>query len=149
MQALTGPGAPTPDAGGSLGVRREALLWLEQARRDLEAAGRLAEAGVWFASVSWCHQAAEKALKALLLASGKAVRGRNLLELLRLVVEELGVEPPGEAVRCARRLNPHYVVSRYPDAANGLPYEVYDEEDAREALECAGVVLGWVERLLR
>ena len=40
-------------------MRREALLWLEQARRDPEAAGRLAEARVWFASVLWCRQAAE------------------------------------------------------------------------------------------
>ena len=130
-------------------MRREALLWLEQARRDLEAARHLAETRDRFASVFWSHQAAEKALKAVLLASGKAVRGYNLLELLRVIEAELGVEVPGDAARCARRLNPHYVVSRYPDAANGLPYEVYGEEDAVEALECAGVVLAWAERLLR
>ena len=102
-----------------------------------------------FASVFWYHQVAEKALKALLLAFGKAVRGHNLLELIRLVKTELKVEPPREVERCARKLNPHYIVSRYPDAANGLPYEIYEREDALEALNCAEVVLGWVRRLLQ
>ncbi len=130
-------------------MRAEARLWLEQARRDLEAARHLAQTRDWFASVFWCHQVAEKALKALLIASGKAARGHNLLELVRVVESELGVEPPREVVRCARYLNPHYMISRYPDAANGLPYELYEEEDALKAIECAEVVLGWVEQLLQ
>ena len=130
------------------GLRDEALLWLEQARRDLEVARNLAESRDWYASVFWCHQVAEKALKALLMASGRAVRGHNLLELLRSLGEELGLKPPGEVDRCARFLNPHYVVSRYPDAANGLPYEVYGEDDVSRALGCAEVILGWVEQFL-
>ncbi len=87
-------------------LRGEALLWLEQARRDLEAARHLVASRDWFASVFWCHQAAEKALKALLIASGKAVRGHNLLEPLRILRGELGIEPPGEVERCDRYLNP-------------------------------------------
>ncbi len=130
-------------------MRREAELWLEQARRDLETAKHLMEAGDWYASVFWCHQAAEKALKALLIASGKAARGHNLLELARLASAELGVDVPRDVQRCIRRLNPHYTVARYPDAANGLPYELYEREDAEEAVRCAEVVLGWVEQLLR
>lgn len=129
-------------------MRREALLWLEQARRDLRAAEHLREHHDWFASVFWCHQAAEKALKALLVAEGKAVRGHNLLELARLLRDELGIELPKDVVRCLKFLNPHYTISRYPDAANGLPYEIYEEEDALRALECAGGVIEWVERLL-
>jgi len=124
-------------------------MWLEQAKRDLEAARHLAASRDWFASVFWCHQAAEKVLKALLIASGKAVRSHNLLELIRILRAELEVKPPREVERCARYLNPHYVVSRYPDAANGLPYEVYEEDDASRALECAEAILGWAEQLLR
>jgi HEPN domain-containing protein len=52
-------------------------------------------------------------------------------------VEEVGLEAPGNVMRCLRRLNPHYVVSRYPDAANELPFEVYDREDDDEAIDCA------------
>jgi HEPN domain-containing protein len=112
-----------------------------QARRDLDAARHLKESRDWFASVFWCHQVAEKALKALLIAWGKAVRGHNLLELARLVEGELGVQVPGDVMRCIRYLNPHYMISRYPDAANGLPYELY-EEDAKKAIECAEIVVG-------
>ena len=61
---------------------------------------------------------------------------------------ELEVEPPRRVKRCIRYLNPHYVVSRYPDAANGLSYEVY-EEDASGALDRVEVILGWVEQFLR
>jgi HEPN domain-containing protein len=134
--------------GASFTVRREARLWFLQALRDLDAARHARDAGDWFASVFWSHQAAEKALKALLLEHGVAARGHNLLELARIIVEEAGLEVPGNVMRCLRRLNPHYVVSRYPDAANGLPYEVYDREDADEALECAEVVLEWVKERL-
>ncbi len=130
-------------------VRREAMLWLEQAERDLGAARHSRESGDWFASAFWSHQAAEKALKALLLAHGKAARGHNLLELARMVESELGLEIPGSVYKCLRLLNPHYTVARYPDAANGLPFEVYDSEDASRAIECGGAVLEWVRRGLR
>ncbi len=59
------------------------------------------------------------------------------------------MEPPRDVEWCARYLNPHYVVSRYPDAADGLPYEVYEEEDASRALDCARVILEWVRQLLQ
>lgn len=100
-------------------MRAEAGLWLEQARRDLDAAKHLKESHDWFASVFWCHQVAEKALKALLIASGRAARGYNLLELARLAENELGIKTSRDVLRCIRYLNPHYMISRYPDAANG------------------------------
>ncbi len=55
---------------------------------------------------------------------------------------ELGVSEP---VRAAlRRLNPEYVVSRYPDAANGVPAENYDVELALELVSHAERVERWV-----
>lgn len=129
-------------------ARREALLWLEQARRDLEVARHLSSHRDWYASVFWCHEVAEKALEALLIAAGKPARTHNLLELFRLAGSELGIVPPREVERCAKFLNPHYVVARYPDAANGLPHEIYEEDDARRALECAEAILAWVEQHL-
>ncbi len=130
-------------------LREEALLWLRQSEAELRAARHSFEAGDWFAAVFWCHQAAEKALKALLIAGGVTARGHDLLSLLRRIREEIHAEPPGDVERCVKRLNPHYMVSRYPDAANGLPYEMYTREDAEEALRCAETILGWVRRLLR
>ncbi len=130
-------------------VRREARLWLEQAEAELRAAIHALEAGDWFAAVFWSHQTAEKALKALLIASGIARRDHNLLALLEHAEKEAGIEPPPDVARCARQLNPHYMVSRYPDAANGVPFQMYERSDAEKAIECARRVLEWVKQLLR
>lgn len=48
-----------------------------------------------------------------------------------------------------RELTVHYVISRYPNAANALPYELYDESKARDLVERAKRVLDWARRNLR
>ena len=40
------------------------------------------------------------------------------------------------------------MVSRYPDVAQSLPYELYDEEIAKERIEIARKVIEWVKREL-
>jgi len=130
-------------------LRREALLWLRQAEADLRVAIHSLEFKDWFASAFWSHQAAEKALKSLLLSRGRSVRGHNLLYLAEVVKTELGIDVPEEVMKCLRRLNPHYTVARYPNAANGLPYQIYDEDTAREAIEYGRRVLEWVKQFLR
>ncbi|MBI3030561.1 MAG: HEPN domain-containing protein [Candidatus Rokubacteria bacterium] len=46
-------------------------------------------------------------------------------------------------------LNPDYTVTRYPDAANGVPYELYDEATARAKVKAAEEIARWVESLIR
>lgn len=48
-----------------------------------------------------------------------------------------------------RELTIHYTVARYPNAANAVPYEIYDEAKARDAVERARRVVAWVKRYLR
>ena len=94
------------------------------------------------------HQSAEKILKALIIEILREIPPRihNLLEL-------------GEALRNGgvdlsaveddlKYLNPHYLTSRYPDAANGLPSEVYSRRMAELCLESARRVLNWGAKLL-
>lgn len=38
---------------------------------------------------------------------------------------------------------------RYPDVADGVPYELYDEEIALEKIGLAEEVLKWVEKELK
>lgn len=45
-------------------------------------------------------------------------------------------------------MNPEYAASRYPDAANGVPAENYDERKARLLLEAAERVHRWVTSAL-
>ena len=46
----------------------------------------------------------------------------------------------------AKKLNPHYVQLRYPDAANAIPKDAYDDEIAEELLEEAKKVFEWSEK---
>ncbi|GAA5420816.1 hypothetical protein Stok01_02783 [Sulfurisphaera tokodaii] len=47
--------------------------------------------GHYYASVFWAKQAAEKALKALLIDRGKIERTQALNELLEIIKEEIGL----------------------------------------------------------
>ena len=46
-------------------------------------------------------------------------------------------------------LTPDYTVSRYPDAANAVPYELYDEPTAVAKVERAAEVIGWLRSQIR
>lgn len=117
-------------------MRDEALLWLRQAERDLQKAENGLVTKDWDGAAFWSQQVAEKALKALLLRWGKVARTHNLLELGALISKEVGIDV-GEVLSDLRELTIHYTVSRYPNAANAVPYELYDEAKARELVERA------------
>jgi len=122
-------------------VRR---LWL-QALEDLKTAEVLLEAGRFYASVFFSQQAAEKALKALYIHERAEMppRTHNLLDLL----EALGVAD--EALRdAAMGLTPEYVVTRCPDAANGVPAVLYNREMAATHLYKARLIVNFVEKRL-
>ncbi|MCX8175774.1 MAG: HEPN domain-containing protein [Candidatus Bathyarchaeota archaeon] len=117
-------------------VRR---LWL-QALEDLETAKVMLETRRYYASAFFSHQAAEKALKALFIHLKREIspKTHNLLELL----EGLNIVNE-DVVDAAIELNPEYVVSRYPDAANGVPAQMYNERIAKERYEKALRIVGY------
>jgi len=129
-------------------ARREATLWFKQAERDLRKALNDLTTGDWDSAAFWSQQAAEKALKALLLNAGITFRGYELLEIAEVIRRELGVDT-SEVAPDLRELTIHYTISGYPNAANALPYELYDEARARDLVERAKRVLEWVRRHLR
>ncbi len=55
---------------------------------------------------------------------------------------------PKEFESQLRKLTPDFVMSRYPDAAQTAPYELYDEEIAKEKLDIARSVIAWVRKEL-
>ena len=127
-------------------MREEARrLWL-QALEDLETARIMLETRRYYASAFFSHQAAEKALVALFVhVKGEiSPKTHNLLELL----EHMGIEDE-EIVDAAMELNPEYVVSRYPDAANGVPAQMYNERIAKERFEEARRIVEYCERRLQ
>ena len=126
-------------------VRREAIEWLRAAEDDLEDARVLLRAGRYAGAAFHAHQAAEKALKAAIIVVRRELPPRiyNLLELARI----LGIEDE-ELLEALRRLNPHYRIARYPDAANGVPMEVYSENIASELVSLAEQVVAWTKKTI-
>ncbi len=120
-------------------MREESRRWLRQARADLEVARALGH-GHYFVGAFACHQAAEKAMKAACIELHRTLppKTHNLLELAR------ELRAPEEVLSDLRLINPEYVAARYPDAANGIPAEMYDERKARLLLEAAERVWRWV-----
>jgi len=123
--------------------------WLESAKRTLESARHDAEAGFYNWACFKAHQAAEKALKALLWGLGAPRTGSMLPRLLE-ELRGLGIEVPSEVAEACIRLNKFYTPTRYPDVwPEGIPEEFYSVSEAREAIELAKRVIEWVEEVWR
>lgn len=118
--------------------------WLRQARRDL----RHAENAAGDADYEWAcfaaHQAAEKALKALLQFRSTDAWGHSLTFLLDALRSTDPAEP--RIVDLAKLLDKHYIPPRYPDAhPAGAPMDFYTSNEAKQAIAAAREVLAFVE----
>jgi HEPN domain-containing protein len=110
--------------------------WLAQARRDLEKARLDLQSAFYEWACFTAHQSAEKALKAVFLTRGAAVRGPSLLRLL----EELQADEA--LLHLARVLDRYYIEARYPNGfPSGSPMEYFDETLAKEAIDAAESIL--------
>jgi HEPN domain-containing protein len=126
--------------------RGEAERWLEQARRDLEAAETIFAQGLWWVVCFQSQQAAEKAVKSFLYGAGeRMVLGHSVAELVRRAEEH---EPSFSDLRTsASALDRFYIPTRYPNGLpGGIPAESFAEQDARQAIDMAQAVLEFVER---
>ena len=126
-------------------MREESKNWWLQALEDLETARANIKTKRYYASVFFSQQAAEKALIPFYIESKRDYppRTHNMLEISR----ELNV--PEEVLDAVIELNPEYFVTRYPDAANGVPAEMYTEKKAQFHFEKAEVVIHWVKSQLK
>ena len=122
--------------------------WLAQAQHTLASARRDAEAGDYSWACFKAEQAAQLALKALLIGQGVEAFGHSTRDLVERV-RRLGVEVPGEIETAARGLERHYIPSRYPDAyPSGSPYQFYERGDAERALAQAQRILAFVREAM-
>ena len=123
--------------------------WLRSAKLTLRSALRDSEAGDHNWACFKAHQAAEKALKALLWGIGEPAYGHSLKALAERV-REVGLEAPSWLIRAATRLSGYYTPTRYPDVwSEGIPEEYYTEEEAGEAIALARRIVEWVEEVWR
>lgn len=121
-------------------MRQEVERLFRQADRDLENARKNITIGAYEVSAFLAHQAVEKYLKGMwvLLKKEPPPHTHSLTELGD------GVGVLAELRRHLADLTPDYTVSRYPNAANGVPYELYDETKARAKVANAEEVIRWL-----
>jgi HEPN domain-containing protein len=123
--------------------RVEADRLLKQAERDLGNARKTLGIDAFEVAAFLANQAVEKYLKGawIVLKREAAPHTHSLTEL----GDGLGV-PPSVREHLGY-LNPDYVATRYPDAANGIPYEVYDRPTAERKVKAAEEALRWLRQL--
>jgi len=88
-------------------------------------------------------QAAEKALKALVISRG----GWHLTPSCKFLLDnlkELGLDVDNLYDQ-AMEIDRHYLTSRYPNSASAPPYELYNRRKAEELLEAARQILRFAE----
>lgn len=125
-------------------MRQEVERSIRQAERDLENARKNIGIEAYELASFMSQQAVEKFLKAAWMhVEGEAPpRTHSLVEL----GDPLGV--PEELRRHLVYLNADYTTARYPDAANGVPYEIYDRETAESKVEAAEALFRWMRELV-
>jgi len=126
-------------------MREEASNWWEQALKDLESAKKNLTIEAYYITAFLSQQATEKALKALYICKLNDSPGKTH-SLLRLGKY---VQIPSNYYHGLRKLNPDFILTRYPDVADGVPYELYDNQIAQEKLLIAEEVIKWVKKELK
>ena len=117
--------------------------WLARANSNLMLAESGRRTGVFLEDLCFeTQQAAEKALKSVMLARGISFRLVHDLSEHLTLLEQNGVSIP-EEVRSAAILSDYSVAARYPG-----PYEPVTESEFRESLEIAEAVVAWAESQL-
>ena len=114
--------------------------WWDQAARDLRHARHAIEDGDHEWSAFAAQQAAEKALKGLIMARGGEPWGHLTTRLAESTQVPGGVSPA--VLDAARRLDKHYIPSRYPNGfAEGHPGQLYTRGEAEQAIADAEAII--------
>ena len=121
--------------------------WINQAKRDLEAAEGLLNQGSFEWSCFVAQQAAEKAVKAVIQRLNAVAWGHSVFELLSILAKRLEIDK--ELLDCARALDRYYIPTRYPNSfASGSPYEYFTREEAKNATICSRRVIEFCKGIL-
>jgi len=121
--------------------------WWRQAARNVAHARHAADDGDHEWAAFAAQQAAEKALKALVMAHG----GEPWGHLLTALAEGLppGADAPPPVLDAARRLDKHDVPARYPNGlAGGYPGMLYTRGEAEQAIDDASAIIEFCGRHL-
>jgi HEPN domain-containing protein len=125
--------------------RETALRWLRQADHDLTIARGHQERADYSDACFMAEQAAQKALKAFLIAHGQ--RAVPLHSVAQLAERCTQLDPDFSAhITPGRILDQYYIPTRYPDALAppAVPFESYTQEQAQKAVAAVETLVALV-----
>jgi HEPN domain-containing protein len=119
--------------------------WLAQAGHDLEHARHALKDGDYDWACFAAHQAAEKATKALFLSRSGEGWGHAITRLLQELGHKLTI--PEDLFEAARRLDKHYIPTRYPNGFDqGAPRDYYTAGEAQQAIADAECIYNFCQQ---
>ncbi len=126
-------------------MRKEVINWFRQSKADLKTARNCFKSKDYYASAFFAHQSIEKALKALHIHLKKELppKTHSLIELGKALKVKKNLMP------ILKEMSPEYILTRYPNAAYGVPAELYTKEKALKCIKNAEKVVKWVEKRLK
>ena len=129
-------------------MNTRANAWVHQAHEDLSFAQLAGDNGFQAAACFHASQAAEKALKSALLELGLGLEPpfTHVLNTLVSQLQDAGINTQNLERLALRQLSRMAVQSRYPMDATPAS-ELFDQEDANQALKTATDVITIVQTL--
>jgi HEPN domain-containing protein len=114
--------------------------WTKQAAHDLEMAKSNRQNGFHDGCAVMCQQSAEKYLKSLYMKVHVQTPPRT--HRCDQLAAMLGA--PKNVITAAAMLESDYLKARYPDVAQGVPFEFFNDARSQERTEAAEEVQQWV-----
>ena len=125
-------------------MREEIKNNWEQAKADLKTAENSLKSGDYYASVFWCQQSLEKALKSyILLTKKESFFIHSLVKLGRIA------EVPKKFEMYLKNISPEYYATRYADASGDIPYKLYNKEENLKILNYTKEIIEWINTQIK
>ncbi len=122
-------------------MRPETKNWWAQAEDDFDSAQKNLGIQKYHLVVFLCQQAVEKGLKAVYIHT----KGQSPGTTHSLIFWASEIHLPKAYFTFLRELTPQFVNTRYPDAAYGLPKDLYDETIATEYIQKTKEIMTWLQ----
>ena len=119
-------------------MEEEIKRWLDQAKAELKSAKNAIQYKDYYVASFLAQQAAEKALKAVLLHAGK-----GLVKIHNLVTLGRKADAPSKLLDRCDRLNTLYIETRYPDIGKEIPSKKFTLSMSKEDIQVAEEVVKW------
>ena len=125
-------------------MKEEISKLIRQAEADIRTAKNSLNSEDYYASIFWCQQAIEKALKSVLMQDrGELIKTHSVI---RLGKEAL---LPDNLLEKLPFFEPIYQETRYPELSDKIPSEEFKVDKATDAVIICQEVVEWVRKKLR